>query len=173
MHRKLSSTILFIGILYSSPTLAGDHLQSLLSDAVPDCIGKWCCPDYCPKQEPCVGVPLRFCCDDYCPKKAPCVCVPLAFCCDDYCAKCPPRVCSPPLREFLKCSPSQGCAACATGISCDACTAAVSRRDGGPPLAKNVPGMAQSRKKALAETVNVLRWVSFPRSPEKEKRQAR
>jgi hypothetical protein len=173
MHRKLSLTILFTGILCCPPALAGDKLQRLVGDAVPDCVGKWCCPDYCPKQEPCVCVPLRFGCDDYCSKKEPCVCAPLAFCCDDYCAKCPPQVCSPLLCEFLKCSPAQGCAACDTDIPCDACAAAVSRRDGGRPPAKHVPRMAQSRKQAFAETVNVLRWVSFPRGPAKEKRQPR
>ena len=93
-------------VLLSLPASAGDPLHNLLGCPVPDCIGKWCPDDYCPKKEPCVGVSLCFGCDDYCGKKAPCVCAPLRFCCDDYCEKCPPKVCSGPLCQFLKCGSS-------------------------------------------------------------------
>ena len=101
--------------LLSLPASAGGPLDNLLGCGVPDCIGKWCPDDYCPKKEPCVGVSLCFGCDDYCPKNAPCVSARLCFGCDNYCEKCPPKVCSGPLCQYLKCGPSGhscGCAKC-------------------------------------------------------------
>ena len=87
-----------------SPALAGDHSHGILGKIgqVPDCVGKWCCDDYCQKNAPCVPVCLKFCPDNYCAKQEPCVCVPLCLRCDDYCAKCLPPICFPVCRE-LKC----------------------------------------------------------------------
>ena len=93
-------------IMLSLPASAGDPLHRLLGCPVPDCIGKWCRDDYCPKQDPCVDVSLCFGCDDYCGKKAPSVCVPLSLRCDDYCKKCPPKVCRAPLGQYSRCGSS-------------------------------------------------------------------
>jgi hypothetical protein len=113
-------------VLLSLPVSAGGPWDNLFRCPcpVPDCIGKWCPDDYCPKKEPCVCVPLRFGCDNYCGKKEPCVCVPLCFGCDDYCGKCPPKVCSGPLYRSLKCGPSGQCCGCAKcdESPCDAYT---------------------------------------------------
>jgi hypothetical protein len=130
MNRKLRLAVILTSSLWCSTAMAGDLLHSLIGCGVPDCVGKWCCDDYCGKKEPCVCVPLSFCCDDYCPKKEPCVCVPLNFCCDDYCPKCPPKACSPPLCENLKCNPPRVCASCTAGSasSCD-CAAVDGRRN--------------------------------------------
>lgn len=125
MHRKLGLAIVLTSSFCYSPAMAGDLLHRLVGGGVPDCVGKWCCPDYCPKTEPCVCVPLNFCCDDYCPKQEPCVCVPLNFCRDDYCPKCPPKACSPPLCENLKCGPPRVCASRAAGAVCTSCETAL------------------------------------------------
>lgn len=122
MHNRLSLAIVLAGCLFCSPVMAGDGLHPFVGCGVPDCIGKWCCPDYCPKQPPCVCVPLDCCCDDYCPKRPPSVCVPLdCCCCDDYCRKRPPQACFPPLCRFLKCGPPSGCASCTGGGGCPNC----------------------------------------------------
>jgi hypothetical protein len=112
-------------VLLSRPASAGDPRHYLPWCPAPDCIGKWCPDDYCPKKEPCVGVSLRFGCDDYCGKKAPCVCAPLRFCCDDYCKKCPPKVCSGPLGRYLRCGSSCRPRGCVHGqhLSCTASAA--------------------------------------------------
>lgn len=68
--------------------------------SVPDCVGKWCCDDYCSKAQPCIQTPLRLCCDDYCRKILPCLKIPLCFGCDDYCRKCTPPICSPQCTEL-------------------------------------------------------------------------
>ena len=113
MNEKLRFVLLFAGAVCSLATAsAGNPSLGLFGcpiPAVPDCIGKWCADDYCPKNEPCVCVPLRFQCDDYCRKNAPCVCVPLCFGCDDYRKKCLPKVCSAPRCEDLRCGPGCGC----------------------------------------------------------------
>jgi hypothetical protein len=115
MNQQLRFVIVLASGLCCSPAFAGDSWHRLIGGSVPDCVGKWCCDDYCGKREPCVCAPLSFCCDDYCPKKEPCVGAPLNFCCDDYRCKCLPRVCSPPLFEFLKCGPPKCSASCAPG----------------------------------------------------------
>ena len=120
MNQKLRFVIFLTSGLCCSPAFAGDPWHrliggSLIGCSVPDCVGKWCCDDYCGKKEPCVCAPLRFCCDDYRPKQEPCVGASLNFCCDDYCRKCPPRVGSPPLFELLKCGPPKGPASCSNG----------------------------------------------------------
>ena len=108
----IRTIILFAAATCLLPTAwAGEPWHELLGPCVPDCIGKWCRDDYCPKKEPCVCVPLRFQCDDYCAKKQPCVCPKLCFTCDNYCKKCLPKVCSPPRCDVLKCGPS----CCASG----------------------------------------------------------
>ena len=139
MNRKLGLAIVLTSSLCCSPAMAGDLLRGLVGCGVPDCVGKWCCDDYCPKQEPCVCVPLNFCCDDYCQKQEPCVCVPLNFCCDDYCPKCPPRACSPSLCENLKCGPPRACASCTAGAACTSCETAIA----GGLQNKRVRGAAQ------------------------------
>ena len=95
----------FLSGAICSSTLAGDPMFHLVTSCVPDCVGKWCCPDYCPKDEPCFCKSIKYCCDDYCPKQEPCVCAPLRFCCDDYCPKCPPAPCGHTSCESLKCGP--------------------------------------------------------------------
>ena len=104
-----------------SPVVAGDHLHLLrgLFDkpCLPDCVGGWCCDDYCGKKAPCVETCLSFCPDDYCAKKEPCVIAPLCFGCDDYCAKCLPPVCFP-IRQNLRCAPTTGCTCQATSGTC-------------------------------------------------------
>ena len=78
-----------------------------LRNRVPDCIGRYCRDDYCPKPLPPVCPPKCFTCDDYCPKRLPCIFHVKRFCCDDYCPKCLPRICCPP-PPGLKCGPA-GC----------------------------------------------------------------
>lgn len=61
----------------------------------PDCVGKFCCDDYCAKPLPCLPVgKMGFACDDYCRQPLPCP--PFGktgFCCDDYCRKPQPPPC--------------------------------------------------------------------------------
>ena len=114
MFRNFGPVIVLLGIVCCSPAFGNDLLHGLLGACVPDCIGKWCCDDYCPKKQPHICVSIDSCCDDYCSKKEPCVCAPLDFCCDDYLRKCLPRVCSPPMCGSLKCSSASGCVHCPT-----------------------------------------------------------
>jgi hypothetical protein len=88
------------------PIEAGDFWSRLLpAKCRPiDCVGGYCCDDYCPKSPPCIVGPCGFCCDDYCPKPPPCIVGPCGFCCDDYCPKCPPTLCCPP-APGLQCGP--------------------------------------------------------------------
>jgi hypothetical protein len=125
MNRKLRLVIVLTGGLCCSPTMAGERFHSLMGCDVPDCVGQWFCPDYCPKKQPCVWVPPNFCCDDYCPKREPSVCVPLRFCCDDYCPKCPPKACSPPLCENLRCGPPRASGSFIAGAVCTSCETAI------------------------------------------------
>ena len=113
--RAVTLQVIAYIMLLSLPASARDPHRNLLGCPVPDCIGKWCRDDYCPKREPCVDVSLCFGRDDYCIKKAPFVCAPLSLRCDDYCKKCPPKVCRAPLSQYLKCGSScrsNGCANC-------------------------------------------------------------
>lgn len=108
-------------ILLSLPAPAGNPgYEKICPGRVPNCAGKMCCDDYCPKREPCVGVSLCFRCDDYCAKKVPCVRAPLCFGCDDYCKKCPPKVCNTPRCQFLKCGSTQCSNATCDELPCDA-----------------------------------------------------
>jgi hypothetical protein len=109
MYRKFCAALVLTGSVLCSPTAAGELSCGFAGYRLPDCVGKWCCPDYCRKPEPCVCAPLGRCCDDYCPKRAPCVCVPLEFCCDNYCPKCPPSSCTPAVCESLTCGPPRSC----------------------------------------------------------------
>jgi hypothetical protein len=127
MNQKLTWMVLVSTVVCCSTARAGNPFHHLVGCSVPDCVGKWCCDDYCPKKEPCVCAPLAFCCDDYCPKKEPCVCTPLNFCCDDYCRKCLPKVCFPPLCDYLQCRPASCCASSASGSPCD-CLATTSNK---------------------------------------------
>jgi hypothetical protein len=123
--RAVTLQVIAYIMLLSLPASARDPHRNLLGCPVPDCIGKWCRDDYCPKQEPCVDVSLCFGCDDYRGKKAPCVCAPLRVRCDDYCKKCPPKVCRGPLGQYLRCGTScqpRGCDNCQP-LPCDACAA--------------------------------------------------
>jgi hypothetical protein len=119
--RAVTLQVIAYIMLLSLPASARDPHRNLLGCPVPDCIGKWCRDDYCPKQEPCVDVSLCFGCDDYRGKKAPCVCAPLSVRCDDYCKKCPPKVCRGPLGQYLRCGTScqpRGCDNCQP-LPCD------------------------------------------------------
>jgi len=122
IQRSGASGLLALGyvILLSLPASAGNPFHHLLGCPAPDCIGKWCPDDYCPKRQPCVGVSLCFGCDDYCSKKAPCVRAPLCFGCDDYCKKCPPTVCNAPRCQSLKCGATKCNIATCDELPCDA-----------------------------------------------------
>ena len=69
-----------------------------------DCIGCYCCDDYCRKPLPCSCAVAACCCDDYCRKPLPKSCPVAACCCDDYCRKCLPPICGRP-SSHLKCGP--------------------------------------------------------------------
>lgn len=97
MFRKLSAMIALMAVFLVTSASAGEPLKCLFQLPGPiDCVGRWCCDDYCPKKAPCVCVPLCFTCDDYCKKCEPCTNVCFGSCCDNYCKKCPPVVCSRP-----------------------------------------------------------------------------
>lgn len=98
MLRNLSRMILLLVGLAMTSASAGDPSTNCLFK-IPnrvDCIGSWCCDDYCSKKEPCVCAPLCFTCDDYRKKCEPYTNACLGSCCDDYCKKCPPQVCTRP-----------------------------------------------------------------------------
>src|SRR5262245_32864567 len=102
--RTFARTIAFLAVLalvrqYPAVCGGGDLLHGV---AVPNCVCKYCCDDYCPKPLPCVCGIRNFCCDDYCAKPYPCPACVKASCCDDYCPKCPPRIFCPP-NSNLKC----------------------------------------------------------------------
>ncbi len=61
----------------------------------PDCVGKFCCDDYCAKPLPCLPLgKTRFDCDDYCRKPIPCQPAgKTTTFCDEYCRKPLPPVC--------------------------------------------------------------------------------
>ena len=122
IHRTLILSLLALAYLslLPLPASAADPLHKLLGCSVPDCIGRWCPDDYCPKRQPCVGVSLCFGCDDYCAKKEPCVCTPLCFGCDDYCKKCLPKVCTTPRCQSLRCGATQCDRAASDEWPCDA-----------------------------------------------------
>jgi hypothetical protein len=151
MSEKLRFVILLAGAMCSLTTAsAGEPCRKLFGCPVPDCIGKWCCDDYRPKNEPCVCVPLRFGCDDYCAKKVPCVRAPLCFGCDDYRKKCLPKVCTKPLYQFLRCGPSRvqcGCGDCG-GSTCDGSLASNVK------VERATAGSATERIAARAEQVD-------------------
>ncbi|HAY79634.1 MAG TPA: hypothetical protein DCY79_07495 [Planctomycetaceae bacterium] len=106
MHlRRLILLIAMSGVC-TTPAVAGDLLHAWHPARVCDCIGKWCCPDYCPKRAPCATAPCKTTCDNYCAKPAPGICATITLGCDDYCPKCPPRPCRTPLCAWLKCRPA-------------------------------------------------------------------
>ena len=101
-----SVTIAYAATLLLSPSvLALDWTKF----ATPDCVGCYCCDDYCRKPLPWACPVCKFCCDDYCRKPLPCAYPLCKFCCDDYCRKCLPPVCGPPAGH-LKCGPPRCCA---------------------------------------------------------------
>ena len=106
MHLRTLIFLVLISGACSTSAVAGNFLHGWHPRRVCDCIGKWCCPDYCQKPAPCVCVPFKATCDDYCAKPAPCVRATINFCCDDYCPKCPPPVCGQPVWAWLKCGPA-------------------------------------------------------------------
>jgi hypothetical protein len=158
MNRILRLAIVLSGSLGCSTAIASDLFHCLGGCAVPDCVGKWCCPDYCPKPEPCVHVPLCCCCDDYCPKQEPCVCVPLMFCCDDYCPKCPPAACSRPSGEYLRCGGPRCCSPCATKKVCSGCSTEATAVSRGETLQSSTQGVTtgENPQKVLPAKVGFL-----------------
>ena len=128
---------------------AGDFGHKLLGCPVPDCIGKWCCDDYCPKNAPGACVPLCFRCDDYCPKKVPCVCAPLRFGCDDYCKKRLPKVCSTPrCQSSLRCGPPARCSDCG-GSNCNGHLASNAKAEATTPI--SAPERTAARAKQVED----------------------
>lgn len=92
---------------------AADHCASFFRIAPwwPDCIGKYCCDDYCVKPLPAVCPVKCFCCDDYCPKPLPCIYPVKCFVCDDYCPKPLPCFICPKCNDY-KCVPTCSCPKC-------------------------------------------------------------
>lgn len=109
MHTKLKVALVLTCVLGCPSVKASDPLQRFSGCVeVPNCIGRWCPDDYCPKQAPFVGVALRFGCDDYCKKRLPCACGELDFTCDNYCKKLAPKVCCAIRQESMRGGPRCG-----------------------------------------------------------------
>ena len=113
MNRRVLIIGLVVGLSAADTALAIDWSLSgpfRIRNRVPDCIGKYCCDDYCPKSLPPACPPTCFACDDYCSKLLPCIFPVKRFCPDDYCRKCPPKICCPP-APGLSCG-TKGCRHC-------------------------------------------------------------
>lgn len=96
-----------VGLLTTSASAGGfTHLLCVSEPCLPNCVGKYCCDDYCSKCAPQVCPKLCFQCDDYCRKPIPCARPIKCFGCDDYCGK-PFQLCCPPKCDF-KCYPHLG-----------------------------------------------------------------
>ncbi len=108
--------ILAVGLmmLLAAP-VHGGGFPDLLCGANPcltNCVGKYCCDDYCGKLPPAISPKTCFQCDDYCRKSAPCSEPVKCFGRDDYCRKafqlCCPSKCDfqcHPKRHNVKASP--------------------------------------------------------------------
>jgi hypothetical protein len=92
MMRLLPLTVLFLAC--STANLASGGVFGCKVD-VPDCIGKYCCDDYCGKPLPSTRGVCCFGCNDYCGKPLPSARGVCCFGCNDSCKKCLPQVTCP------------------------------------------------------------------------------
>ena len=106
MTKWIFVAVMVAMIWIESPATAGSLLPKALH-CWPDCVGKFCCDDYCPKPPPCAKRVKCFRCPDYCSKYAPCPISVKRGGCPDYCRKPVPCLTCPPPCIDLQCLPSK------------------------------------------------------------------
>ncbi len=90
----LASLIIASSLTASSLTAGEPVRYSPFTWSWPNCVGKFCPDDFCPKPLPCARGVKCFQCPDYCAKPLPCF-LPgkTSYVCDDYCRKSLPPTC--------------------------------------------------------------------------------